>query len=420
MAHASQTHSVSRRSKKPPVVLVSGGHLTPALATIEYFQKHHPEVKILFIGREYSQEKERQVAKEREMCERLGIPFFPIHAAKFHRTNWWRNFGELAHFFPSLYRSWLIIRENDVDLFLSFGGYLAIPVAFAAKLLGRKVVTHEQTKTSGLANEVIASIADRVAISFEVSRKHFPRHKTLLTGNPIRASLLEKALVRPEWLPANKKPLLYITGGSQGSQVINQSVQKILPKLTEKFLVVHQCGQSEHQHYLRDLHQSAEELPEELQDSYVVREWVDEQEVGWLFQNAALAIARSGANTSVEIALHSVPTIFIPLPFSHNNEQLKNAQAIVDVGAAILLEQKDLDAKTLWDAVKDVSAQRAYMRKRAEKRRSELKTDGAATLAELCLSLLRSEGWITPVQHWLAAGKRALQRVRSNRSSSAS
>ncbi len=416
---SSQAHKTSS-AKKPLVILVSGGHLTPALATIEYFQTHHPDVKLLFVGREYSQERERQVAKEREICERLSIPFFTIRAAKFHRVNWWRNFGEMLRFFPSLYQSWLLLREQEVDLFLSFGGYLAVPVAFSAKLLGRKVVTHEQTKTSGLANEVIAAIADRVAISFEVSRKHFPKHKTVLTGNPIRASLLQDVHERPEWLPASKKPLLYVTGGSQGSQVINSSVQQILSKLTEKFLVVHQCGQSEHHRYLNELQTAADDLPDELRSSYVAREWMDEKEVSWLFQHAAMAIARSGANTTVEIALHAVPAIFIPLPFSHNNEQLKNAQAIVDAGAAVLLEQKELNGKSLWECVKEVSVQRAYMRKRAEKRRSELKTDGAATLAELCLSLLRSEGWIPPVQHWLAAAKRAAQRVRTSRSSSQS
>lgn len=420
MATASTQRSLFGGLKKSPVILVSGGHLTPALATMEYFQRHHADVKILFVGREFSQEREKQVAKEREACDAMGIPFFSIRAAKFHRVAWYRNFFELPRLIPSLYQAWVLLRENEVDLFLSFGGYLAVPIAFAAKMLGRKVVTHEQTKTSGLANDLIALMADRVAISFDESRKQFPKHKTVLTGNPLRASLLKPVSKAPEWMPATKKPILYITGGSQGSQVINQSVRQILPLLTEKFFVVHQCGQSEHQRYLAELQDAADKLPEELSSSYVVREWMLEKEVSWLFQNAVLAIARSGANTTLEIALHAVPTIFIPLPFSHNNEQLKNAQALVDAGAALLLEQKELDSRSLWQAVREGSAQRAYMRKRAEKRRSELKTDGAQALAELCLSLLRFEGWIPPVQHWLAVAKRNLVRLKSRGSSSSS
>lgn len=404
--------SPARTSTTPATILLSGGHLTPALATIEYFQSHHPDVKLLFVGREYSQERERQVSQEREACEKLHVPFFSIRAAKFHRTNWWRNIGELPRLLPSLYQSWFLIRENNVDVFLSFGGYLAVPLALAAKLLGRKIVTHEQTKTSGLANELIATLADRVAISFEESRKHFPKHKTVVTGNPLRPSILHITKERPSWLPKSSKPLLYITGGSQGSQVINQSVESILPELTAEFLVVHQCGHSEHHHYLSALESARELLPSEQQASYVIREWVEEKDVSWLFHHAALVLSRSGANTTLEIALHAAPAIFVPLPFSHNNEQLKNAETLVDAGAALLLEQKDLDGESLWETIQNASAQRTELKRQAEKRRNEIPTDGAQRLAELCLSLLRSEGWSPLVQRFFAAVKHRLIRTK--------
>ncbi len=399
----------SMPKKTNPVILMSGGHLTPAVATIEYLQKEYPEVKILFVGREYSQEKERQLAKEREVCQSLGIPFFTVRAAKFHRTNWWRNLEELQKLFPSLYFSWHLIREQEVDLFLSFGGYLAVPFAFAAKLLGRKVVTHEQTKTSGLANELIALMADKVAISFEESRAQFPKHKTILTGNPLRASLLRTYTARPSWIPESKKPLLFVTGGSQGSQVINQTVGQILPELTEKFLVVHQVGQSEHQRYLHELEDRAETLPSSQKGNYAAREWVTEKEMSWLMQHAALVIARSGANTTQEIMLHSVPAIFIPLPFSHNNEQFKNAELLFKAGSALLLEQRDLDAESLWLAVQNASSNRAHMRKRAQKVRAQMRTDGAQQLAELCLSLLGSSTWLLPLEQWLNGAAKQLK-----------
>lgn len=373
-----------------PTLLMSGGHITPALATIEYFQKEYPEIRIVFIGREYSQERERQPAKERELCRKLGIPFYSLRAAKWHRAQWWLNAEELFRFIPSLYQAWRIIRNEKIDLFLSYGGYLAVPIAVAAKLAGKKVVTHEQTKTSGLANELIAQIADKVAISHESSRTRYPRHKTVLTGNPIRPSLLRTYKKRPSWIPDSKKPILYITGGSQGSQTINNTVAQILPELTEKFLVIHQCGQSEHQRYLLELQDRAEQLPAALQSNYLVREWIDEKEISWILQNAALALSRSGANTILEFTIHSLPAVFIPLPFAHNNEQFKNAQTLSDAGAAIILEQKDLSAQTLWITLKEASAQRAHLRHRAEKLRASLVTNGAEALAELCLSLLRS------------------------------
>ncbi|MCD8484596.1 UDP-N-acetylglucosamine--N-acetylmuramyl-(pentapeptide) pyrophosphoryl-undecaprenol N-acetylglucosamine transferase [Candidatus Woesebacteria bacterium] len=382
--------SAAPKTSPWPNILVSGGHITPALATIEYLREEYPEISLSFVGRKFTQEKERQPAKEQELMTELGIPFFAASAAKFHRAHWWRNAEEGIRFVPSLYRAYRILQDNDIDLFLSFGGYLAVPFAIMAKLTGKKVVTHEQTKTTGLANQFISWIADTVAISHEASRKHFPKQKIVLTGNPIRRSLLQTVRSRPAWIPESKKPILYVTGGSQGSQTINNTVSQILPELTSKFLVIHQCGQSQHHRYMSQLQAVADELTEAQRENYVIREWVEEKEVSWILQNAVLAISRSGANTTLEMSIQALPAIFIPLPFSHNNEQYKNAQQLVEAGAALLLEQKDLNDESLWEAVQEASAQRAHMKRRAEKLRDTLQTNGAELLAEACISLLRS------------------------------
>ena len=377
-------------TSKTSTILVSGGHITPALATIEYFQKNHPEVRIVFVGREYSQEKEEQLAKEREICEELNIPFYSIQAAKFHRSAWWRNFYEIPRLAPSLWQAYQIIRHEKVELFLSFGGYLAVPLAIISRLLGKKIVTHEQTKSSGLANEFIALLADRVALSYQESLEKFPTAKSEITGNPIRQKILRTYKRPPNWLPEKTKPILYITGGSQGSQVINNTVAQILPEITEKFTVIHQCGRSPNQRYLHHLEEMAAELPEAQQQHYFPREWIDEQEISWIMQHAVLAISRSGANTTLEMTLHTLPAIFIPLPFAHNNEQWKNAQELVLAGAATILEQKELTPKKLWETIVETSTQRAYMSRRAEKLRENLEVNGAENLVNLCLSLLAS------------------------------
>lgn len=369
-------------------ILISGGHLTPAVATIEYLQKKYPQIRILFVGRVYSQQSERQPAKERETCEKLGIPFFYLDAPKFHRRAWWRNIQELPKVAPAFWEAVQIIRQENVSLFLSFGGYLAVPVAIAAKLLGRLVVTHEQTKTVGLANQFLGHLADRVAISSEASRRFFPGNKVELTGNPIRSSLLREYARRPDWIPDSAKPMLYITGGSQGSQVINHIISQLLPQLTERFVVVHQCGMSENQRYFYDLTAAADELPESRRALYRVREWIDEREVSWIMQHADLAVSRSGANTVQELTINALPAVFIPLPFAHNNEQYKNAEKLAEAGAAMLLEQKDLTPESLLAAIAQASAQRAHMRRRAEKLQAEYPTDGAKKLAQLCVSLL--------------------------------
>jgi UDP-N-acetylglucosamine--N-acetylmuramyl-(pentapeptide) pyrophosphoryl-undecaprenol N-acetylglucosamine transferase len=384
------------------VIAVSGGHLTPALATIEYIQKHYSAVRIIFIGRRYSQAREGQIAREAELCQALGIPFFEITAAKFHRQAWWRNWEEVPLLIPSLWQAWQLLRQNEVKLFLSFGGYLAVPIALMAKLQNIKVVTHEQTSTTGLANQLIAWLADRVAVSSESSLRHFPKHKTTVTGNPIRSSLLRTYQRQPTWMPPLAKPLLYITGGSQGSQVINNVVGMLLNELTKRFVVIHQCGSSPHQHYLRQLEEFAAQLPPEQQARYAVREWVEEREVSWLMQHALLLIGRSGANTTQEVMLHALPAIFIPLPFSHRDEQTKNALLLVKAEAAVLLEQKHLTPEVLWDTIVETAQRQRSLRTHAVKLRAAMITDGARRLTELCFDLLPSKSatsTLAPITH---------------------
>lgn len=370
-------------------IVMSGGHLTPAWAMMEYFRRHHPEVRLVFVGRQYSQEKEGQLAREKEVAEKFGIPFHFLPAAKFHRQHWWRNIEELPKLLPSYWKAFRILQQERASLFLSFGGYLAVPLAMSAKILGIPVVTHEQTATSGLANEFIAKLADKVAISVVDSQQRFPKHKTILTGNPVRESLQRDYSRRPAWVPESSKPLIYITGGSQGSQVINTTVAQILPELTRSFRVIHQCGESPHNHYLTDLEKRADlDLSVAARSNYVAREWIDDRSVSWILQHAHLVIGRSGANTVQEILIHSVPAIFIPLPFAHNNEQMRNAQQLSEAGAAITIEQKDLTPDSLLSAIQSVKRRRATMHRAAAKLRHTQENDGAEKLADLCLSLL--------------------------------
>lgn len=377
-------------NNQPVTILISGGHLTPAVATIEYLQKAHPQVKIVFVGRKYSQESTQQLAKEREVCQQLNVPFYTLDAAKFHRSAWWRNIYELPRLIPSFWQAYRLIKDNNVDAFLTFGGYLAVPLAVAAKLQKIILITHEQTKSSGLANELISIFADKIAISHAQSLHNFPQHKTIITGNPIRPQLFRKYTRPPTWLKNQTKPILYITGGSQGSQTINNVISKILDNLLDKFTIIHQVGKSPNQRYLREMNEAKANLNSSKADRYYPQEWLDEQEISWIMQHAVLAIGRSGANTTLEMTIHALPAIFIPLPFAYNNEQYKNAQELSQAEAAVILEQKDLTPQSLLKAVQQTSADRSNMKKRAQKLRDDLILNGAKNLAELTLSLIAS------------------------------
>lgn len=366
-------------------VVLSGGHLTPALAVIHAFRRISPKTRLIFIGREFAQEHEGMKTRERTEMNKLRIPFYAISAAKFHRTHFLRNFGELLRLIPSLKGIYDIFKQEKPDVFISFGGYLAVPIAIVARALGIPVITHEQTRTCGLANQLIAQFADKVAISYEHSRKYFPKEKIVFTGNPVRPAFMEVFRKRPVWLtdvPLNK-PLVYITGGSQGSYVLNQTVKKIIDILTRYAVVLHQCGASAGSEYFQDLQKTRSILTKPQQKRYIVREWVGEEDVAWIFQHADCVVARSGANTVHEIMISKVPAVFIPLPFAHMNEQYKNAQILEESGTAKIVQQQDLNQKSLFDAIKYCLKNDETMRKKAEYLSKEFVTDAAERIVAL-------------------------------------
>jgi UDP-N-acetylglucosamine--N-acetylmuramyl-(pentapeptide) pyrophosphoryl-undecaprenol N-acetylglucosamine transferase len=371
---------------------MTGGHLTPALAVIYAFRSSSPKTKFIFIGREFSQEKEGMRSRESDEMKKLRIPFFSIKAAKFHRTYFWRNAEELIRLVPSFKQTYDILTSQRPDVFISFGGYLAVPVAIVCRFLKIPILTHEQTRTCGLANQLIGKIADIVAISYEQSRKYFAGRNIVFTGNPVRPSFLQIFRVKPAWLdvPLNK-PLIYATGGSQGSHVLNLTLKQILAELTEDNIVVHQCGASDGGAYLHELEEVRATLPKVQQRRYIIREWVGEQDVAWIFQHADLVVARSGANTVHEVMISAVPAIFVPLPFAHRNEQLKNAQLLEEKGAAVILQQQDLIPKTLLETVRSCLKRREKMREQSEKLRKEVVHDAAERIAELARTLAPSK-----------------------------
>ena len=366
-------------------ILISGGHLTPALAVIDQAKLSRKNIYFVFLGREFSSDTTQQVSHEKEEVAKRGIAFYPTIAPRFHKTYWWRNLEEIEKWWPAFRTAWEVITEEKPDLFLSFGGYLAFPIALICRLRGIPVITHEQTSTKGMANQLIAFLSARVAVSHHSTLALYPAHKTVLTGNPIRPKLLKVAKKEPLWMPKNvDKPILYITGGNQGSEILNTVVGETLKDLTQKWFVIHQCGNPHTDtDYRQQLMDKAQDLTPSGQRNVIVREWMNEEDLVWIFANARLAVSRSGANTTQELILHALPSVLVPLPFSHNNEQLKNATLLSNVGSAVVIEQHNLTPETFIKAVSEVSRRYRSMKQRAEEMKSDFIVDGAKNLLNL-------------------------------------
>lgn len=370
-------------------ILISGGHLTPALALIDYLKESQiADVEIIFAGRLYSQDIDKQIAQEKTEVEKRGIKFKSFNAPR-PATNFVEKLLIGPKFIGSFFSACKMLLSVRPKVFVSFGGYLAVPIGVAAWMLGIPLVTHEQTVSAGQANLFLAKFAKIVAVSHKESLKYFPKDKVVITGNPIRPDLINAKPERPDWSKDlnTQKPTLLVTGGNQGSYILNTTISQILPKIIHTWNIIHACGNPTNSiNYTHELEKIKQTLHAGHRNNYIIKEWLTTSELAWVYNIADGAISRAGANTVQEIAFAQIPTIFVPLPFAKGNEQLLNAKMLTDTGAAILLEQKNLSAETLIEKIGQLKKLQKSMRRKLEAHKPN--TNGAAKLWNLIQPLL--------------------------------
>lgn len=312
-------------------ILITGGHLTPAIATIK--QLLQLKSRVTFVGRKYVNSNQTK-SHESVQIKKLGIQFIHFDAPKLHRKPVKNNLYEIPKFIPSIKQARKIIRKTQPDAILTFGGYLALPIVLVSKYHHIPIITHEQTTKTGLANSIISNFATISAYSWPQNISQFPYQNRLaktkfLTGNPVRPEFISPQK-QPAWLANHhNKPLIYITGGNQGARDINHYIYQHVQKLSSVYTIVHQYG---HTPPLKSLQAK----------SYYAKPWYEAAEAAWLMQNSDLVISRSGANTVTELLVTQSRSIQIPLPTSARKEQQINAQLLSQLGLAIILPESSI------------------------------------------------------------------------------
>jgi UDP-N-acetylglucosamine--N-acetylmuramyl-(pentapeptide) pyrophosphoryl-undecaprenol N-acetylglucosamine transferase len=253
------------------------------------------------------------------------------------------------------------VRGFRPDVVFSTGGYVSVPPTWAAGLLRVPVLVHEQTVQVGLATRLNARWATKIALSFEGAADELPpdlRKKTVVTGNPVRQVIFNgertRAVERFGFAGEdNGLPCVYVTGGAQGSRIVNRAVEACLRDLLERARVIHQCGQQPtgtEQDFDR-LSTAKNALPPELARRFFVTRFVGD-EIGDVFALADLLVARSGAGTVTEACALGKLAVFVPLVPTRGDEQTRNAQRSVDAGAAVILPQPECDGPRLLAVLK--------------------------------------------------------------------
>lgn len=343
-------------------ISIVGGHLSPALSIIQALPK---DTDIIYIGRKNSLEGDTALSLEYQKISQLGIPFINLTTARLQRRFTRQTLSSLFKLPGGLIEAYKILRKFKPDVVVCFGGYLQIPVAFAAYILKIPIITHEQTLNAGLANKIIAPFASTVCISWQESAKYFPAKKTFLTGLPLRKEFYKiknpsnshlSSLISLPRRQAGPLSSLYITGGSQGAHSINVLIENILEKLLKKYNIIHQTGDSKEYQDFSRLENLKNTLPEELRKKYKIFKFIDPAETASVISQADLVISRSGMNTVAELIFLEKPSLLIPLPHGQNNEQLKNALFMESLGLAKVLEQNRLTPEILYSQVVEFTA----------------------------------------------------------------
>lgn len=378
---------MENKAKKVLVVAGGGGHFAAALSVIEVLPK---SIDVVLVGRKHVFEGDSALSLEYLTAQKRNIPFIPLITARVQRKFTRHTLLSLTKLPIGFGQALAILLKEKPDIIVSFGGYVAVPIVLVARTLNIPILLHEQTLGAGVSNKIAAGFAEKICISWQNSARFFSKEKTILTGNPIRifptiTSFAQKIIAEVE---KEKKPLLYITGGSGGSHIINSVVGGCIEKLLEKFFVVHQTGDAKEYRDFEQLTRLKESLPAGLRNRYQIARFIDEADVLPLLKIATIAVSRSGINTISELLYCKTSSLFIPLPYAGRGEQKENALFFTSFGFGELLEQRDLNPTSLYAKIIDMYDNRALYKENAKKTGDIIPRDAAEKIKKIILDVL--------------------------------
>jgi len=342
----SQVNSKNKTIK--PIILVgggTGGHIFPLVAIGEELSAS--QKPFIFVG--------AKGGREEGIVNELGWDFRPISAGKLRRyftiqsliANIVDVFRTIQGFFQSLR---LLIKTGAPAVF-SKGGYVAVPMVYAARLLSRRVYVHESDAVMGMTNRLSAGFAQKVFTAFSPSVYPNQDRRYLQVGIPIRRALRQAAQLRA---PKKTRPLILVLGGIQGAAAINGYVRENISALIELADVVHVTGEREY-----ELHQKKQaSLDKKTRPAYKPFAFLG-RELAYYYQSADLLISRSGATTVAEGALFGKAMFLIPFPAAAGNHQVVNARILEKEHAAVVHEEYQLSSERFLEVVTNMLSDRA-------------------------------------------------------------
>ncbi len=340
----------------------TGGHVMPALAVADVLRARG--WRIVWLG--------NPNGMEATLAAKHGIALQPIAFSGLRGKGLLAKLLLPTRLLIAFWQSLRAIRKVAPQAVLGMGGYISFPGGMMAVLLNRPLIIHEQNAIAGLANRVLARLADRVLVAFPNAL-----NEAMVVGNPVRGSIL--AIEEPETRYAHRRgPLrLLVVGGSLGAQVLNDAIPSALARIepAKRPTVIHQAGAK-----------NIDALRGSYEKSGVTGELVPFiDDMAGAYANADLLVCRAGAMTVAEVAAAGVAALFVPFPQAVDDHQTANARYLADPGAALMIQQRDLTPAWLARTIESLT--REQLMAMAVKARALAKPDATTRVADLCESL---------------------------------
>lgn len=303
----------------------TGGHIFPAIAIANALKKIDPQTEILFVGANGRMEMEKVPA--------AGYKIIGLDISGFQRSSLLKNVFLPFKVLKSVLKARAIIKDFNPDVAVGVGGYASGPLLYAASKMNIPYLIQEQNSYAGITNKWLGKNASLICVAFEGMEKFFPKDKILLTGNPIRKEAVDIENKRFEAaellsLSPHKKTIL-VTGGSLGSATLNKSVLAAIDKIKAADVqVIWQTGK----YYFQSIN---EQLKGKEHPNLKVLEFFHRMDLA--YAACDLVISRAGAGTIAELCAVKKPVILVPSPNVAEDHQTKNAMALLEKNAALLV-----------------------------------------------------------------------------------
>lgn len=326
----------------------TGGHIYPALAVAEAIRQKYPDSRLVYVG--------NVDGMEHELAKEAGYEFIPVSVAGF------KGRGPLQ-MLQMLYKNWrglaeakALLRQFHPDLVIGTGGYACGPLLLEATRLHIPTLLHEQNAIMGKTNKILSRHVNKICLTFPIANlPDAVSAKCELTGLPVRRAILETdtAAARQHLGLAVDKPVLVVTGGSQGARHINQAMAELWPELLAAGVqIVHITGKKlfdETAQLARRNGLPVDPKTQQAKDGFLLLPYLHHME--YALAAADLVISRAGASFLAEVMALGRAAILVPYPYAAGNHQVYNAQALVEAGAALLIEDAALSAQSLRQAL---------------------------------------------------------------------